>query len=136
MQKRAAIRGPEAQAATPYQPDLFTKDEVRGFGCRFRSSDGRVRISNVVVDGPVLMVIGFVASDSRRGLYHHVRAPLGMDGGRTIMGQGYCRCESTHYHGRPCKHVLNMRNVYVRNRDRLNWLFGVPSLRTSPTIDG
>ena len=122
--------GREVRQQAPYVPDLFTKDELRSFDCRFTSSDRSVHIANAAPVNGILLVMGFVRSDSRHDLYHYVVAPIHISNGRDIAGVGHCRCESTHYHGRPCKHVLKLRNVYERNKTRLEGVFGLPELRT------
>ncbi len=122
--------GETVQKTATFIPDLFTKDEVKGFRCRFASRDGSTYIANVASDGNALLVMGFVRSDSRHDLYHYVVAPLDLGSMRDLAGGGHCKCESTHYHGKPCKHVLKLRNVYWRNRGRLEHEFALPELRT------
>lgn len=53
---------------------------------------------------------GYVKSASRRPLYHKVTVDVN---GANIIG-GECTCESTKYYGRPCKHMLKLRNAAVR----------------------
>ena len=67
-----------------------------------------VVISSVSSDGRT--VSGYVRSNSRASRYH--KTTIDIDG-NDITG-GECTCESAFFYGRPCKHMLRLRNAAVR----------------------
>ena len=125
--------GAYSVAKTVPQPRLYTRQEVRASGARYwtksRNGDGRTAMLNVALEGDVLMLKGFV-EDSRHGFYHYVVAPLDMAHIQEVIGRGVCDCESAQHGGKPCEHVIRLRNIYIRHRRELDVLFGVPRLRT------
>ena len=101
-----------------YKPDLFTRDEISDFPWIFRSSDRKVYLiaAGKVKEG--INLKGFVESDSRPGMYHYVVAVVGHRK-EIVGGNGFCECESSIYYGEPCKHVLKIRNILVKDRFKI-----------------
>ena len=99
-----------------YTPDLFGKDELSDYPWVFRSTDKSVYIvgvSKILEDS--LLIKGFVESESRPGMYHYVVVCLSGPKWKNIRGSGFCECESVNYYGKPCKHILKLRNVFRKN---------------------
>ena len=96
-----------------YTPDLFERSELSEYPWIFRSSDRKVYLiaAGKAAEGTYLK--GFVESESRPGMYHYVVAMVGSR--HELVGGGFCECESRRYYGKPCKHVLKIRNILVKN---------------------
>ena len=120
-------------AKTAPQPYMYTRQEVRAFGARYwtkdRNRNAHTAMLDVTLEDQALMLKGFV-EDSRHGFYHYVVAPLDMAHIHDVTGNGVCDCESAQHGGKPCEHVIRLRNIYIRHRRKLDALFGVPRLRT------
>ena len=111
-----------------YAPDLYTRQEVSGFNWIFRNRKEGVYILAVNKNSSGTYVKGFIESESRKGMYHYVVAFIGQS--REIVGGGFCECESRHYYGKPCKHVLSLRNMYEKHKEELDRLAApYPELR-------
>ena len=81
------------------------------------SKDKKVVICSVYETGAKKDINGYVRSDSRDG-YYSVNIDF-VDGPKHILW-GTCQCESYEYHGIPCKHMLNLRNVYIKNSKKFS----------------
>ena len=126
----------EALARTSNTSNLkrfFTKSEVLSFNVGYWVNDkqrhNHIAVLNVALDGSVLMLKGFVESESRRGFYHYVIAPVHPVSIQKLAGKGKCDCESAQYNKMPCKHVIRLRNIYIRHKSEFDAIFGVPQLR-------
>jgi hypothetical protein len=103
-----------------YTPDLFERSELSEFPWIFRSRDRKVYLVAAGKASEGTYLKGFVESDSRPGMYHYVVAMVGSH--HELVGGGFCECESRVYYGKPCKHILKIRNIMVKNRS------GIPGL--------
>lgn len=101
-----------------YVPDLFTKQEISEFNWIFKNRKESAYILAVNKNSSGTYVKGFIESESRKGMYHYVVAFIGrrMD----IVGGGFCECESSHYYGKTCKHVLSLRSMYEKHKEELD----------------
>ena len=97
-----------------YTPDLFERSELSEYPWIFRSRDKKVYLIAAGETSEGTYLKGFVESDSRPGMYHYVVAMVGSH--HEIVGGGFCECESRVYYGKPCKHILKIRNIMVKNR--------------------
>ena len=82
------------------------------------SSDKKTRIYGLDVKEREIRISAYTESESRRDYFHKVEVdylPASM-----YLINGSCTCESFQYYGMPCKHMLKVRNVYLRNRDKIN----------------
>jgi len=87
------------------------------------SSDKKVRLILVERDTEkgVTIVSGDVESTSRPGEFHHARIMISDNG----WMQFSCSCEAS-VHGFLCHHVMELYNVYWKNRKKL---MGLKKLR-------
>ncbi|MGC8537991.1 MAG: SWIM zinc finger family protein [Candidatus Micrarchaeia archaeon] len=90
------------------------------FNWIFKSGKEQVYMLSVNKNSSGTYVKGFVESESRKGMYHYAVAFISPR--KDIVGGGFCECESRHYYGKPCKHVLSLRNMYEKHRDELDRL--------------
>ncbi len=81
------------------------------------SSDRDVAICSIVSKGRGLTINGYVKSESNPNALYPVEVTY-LPAGKQIMF-GNCQCESYRYYGDPCKHILKLRNVYVKNEKKL-----------------
>ncbi|MCL4376208.1 SWIM zinc finger domain-containing protein [Candidatus Parvarchaeota archaeon] len=82
------------------------------------SSDKKTRIYGLDVKGREVMISAYSESESRKGYFHKVEVeylPASM-----YLINGSCTCESFQYYGMPCKHMLKVRNVYLKNQNKIN----------------
>ena len=105
---------------TTYTPDLYTKEEVAGYPWIFKNKKEDVYVLAVNKGNMGTYLKGFAESESRKGMYHHVVELV--DARMIVVNGGFCECESRHYYGRPCKHVIHLKNIYLKNKDELNRL--------------
>ncbi len=82
------------------------------------SKEKDVKIYGFVSSGRKLDISGYVESESRSGLFHRVNAEYEPASKNLIYGN--CDCEAYEFFGNPCKHILKLRNVYIRNSSKLN----------------
>jgi hypothetical protein len=80
------------------------------------SSDKKVRL--ILVEGDVVkgvtIVSGDVESKSRPGQFHHARIMVSDNGWMRFS----CSCEAS-AHGYLCHHVMELYNIYRKNRKKL-----------------
>gem|GEM_PF-6748231 len=113
-----------------YEPDLFTRQEISEFPWIFKNKTESAFILAVNGNRNGTYIKGFVESESRDNMYHYVAVFVSL--GRKVEGGGFCECESRHYYGKPCKHVLSLRNMYVKHKDELDKLASIyPDIRRS-----
>ncbi len=77
------------------------------------SKDKGTRIYGINIKGREVEISGYSESESRSGYFHKVEVeylPRSMH-----LINGNCTCESFKYYGMPCKHMLKIRNVYIKN---------------------
>ncbi len=101
------------------------KQETRGYKLEdiigsplMISSDKNTRIYGLNVKGRAVDISAYSESETRKGYFHKVDVeylPSSM-----YLISGSCTCESFKYYGMPCKHMLKVRNVYIKNKDKLN----------------
>ncbi len=77
-----------------------------------------VKIYGFISTGRKLDITGYVESESEAGFFHTVHAEYESASKNLIYGN--CDCEAYKYFGNPCKHILKLRNVYIRNSDKFN----------------
>ncbi len=77
------------------------------------SYDHKVKILQLVYDRRKIDLGGYVASDSKPGLFYTVKTEYEPGSKNIIYGE--CTCESYEYYGSPCKHILRLRNVFLKN---------------------
>lgn len=82
------------------------------------SSDGDAHIYGIVREGRITQINGYINSESREGYLHKVKAVY-EPGSRHLL-YGDCTCEAFKYYGDPCKHIIKLKNVYIKNADRLS----------------
>ena len=100
-----------------YTPDLFERSELSEYPWIFRSSDKAVYLIAAEKASQGIYLRGFVESESRPGKYHYVVAMVGSH--NDLVGGGFCECESMVYYGKPCKHILKIRNILGKNKYRI-----------------
>lgn len=82
------------------------------------SSDKKTRIYGLDIKGREIEISAYAESESRKGYFHKVEIeylPASM-----YLINGSCTCESFQYYGMPCKHMLKVRNVYLKNKNKIN----------------
>lgn len=82
------------------------------------SKEKDVKIYGLTSIGRKLDILGYVESESRSGAFHRVSAEYEPSSKNLIYGN--CDCEAYEFFGNPCKHILKLRNVYIRNSNRPN----------------
>ncbi len=95
----------------------YKLDEILGKPL-ITSSDKKTRIYGLNVKGREVEISAYSESETRKGYFHKVEIeylPASM-----YLINGSCTCESFQYYGMPCKHMLKVRNVYLKNRDKIN----------------
>ena len=81
------------------------------------SSDRDVAICSVSGKGRGLSINGYVKSESNAESLYHVEVTYLPASKQVLFGN--CSCESYKYYGDPCKHILKLRNVFVKNEKKL-----------------
>ncbi len=81
------------------------------------SKEKDVRIYGLVSVGRKIDIDGYVRSESREDIFHKVYVEY-EPGSRNLM-YGTCTCEAYRFIGNPCKHLLKLRNVFVKNERKL-----------------
>ncbi|MCL5106736.1 MAG: SWIM zinc finger domain-containing protein [Candidatus Parvarchaeota archaeon] len=82
------------------------------------SSDKKTLIYGLNVKDREVAISAYSESESRTGYFHKVEIeylPASM-----YLINGSCTCESFQYYGMPCKHMLKVRNVYIKNRNKFS----------------
>jgi hypothetical protein len=82
------------------------------------SSDKKTRIYGLHFKDREIIISAYSESESSKGYFHKVEIeylPASM-----YLINGSCTCESFQYYGMPCKHMLKVRNVYLKNRDKIS----------------
>lgn len=105
MQVEETIIARKAQSMKRPAPKLYTYSEIEQQPIFV--NEGR---TVVIVSIEDYTISGYVKSSSRGDSYHKVSVETS---GIDIIG-GSCTCESTHFYGRPCRHMLRLRNAAVR----------------------
>ncbi len=82
------------------------------------SSDKKTRIYGLDVKGREITISAYSESESNVGYFHKIEIEY-LPGSMYLIN-GSCTCESFQYYGMPCKHMLKVRNVYLKNRDKVN----------------
>lgn len=82
------------------------------------SSDKSTRIYGLSNKGREVSISAYTESDTRKGYFHRVEIQY-LPGSMYLL-DGNCTCESFQYYGMPCKHMLKVRNVYIKNRQKLS----------------
>jgi hypothetical protein len=96
----------------------YKLDEILGSPCLVISSDKKTRIYGININGRTTKISGYTESESREGYFHKVEIDY-LQASMYLLG-GNCTCESVQYYGVPCKHMLKIRNVYIKNKDKIN----------------
>lgn len=81
------------------------------------SSEHDVAICGIVSRGRSINLSGYVKSESKPSMLHYVEMSYLPSGKQLLFGN--CSCEAYRYYGGPCKHMLKLRNVYVKNEYKL-----------------
>ena len=82
------------------------------------SRDKQTRIYGLNSKGREIDISAYTESESRKGYFHKVEIEY-LPGSLHLVN-GNCTCESFHYFGMPCKHMLKVRNVYIKNKKKLD----------------
>ncbi|MGC8533203.1 MAG: SWIM zinc finger family protein [Candidatus Parvarchaeum sp.] len=96
---------------------MYKLDEILGKPL-IVSYDKKTRIYGLNVKDREIEISAYSESESRKGYFHKVQIeylPASM-----YLINGSCTCESFQYYGMPCKHMLKVRNVYIKNKDKIN----------------
>lgn len=81
------------------------------------STDKRTRIYGLKNEGRDIEISAYSQSESRPDYFHKVEVEY-LPASKYIIN-GSCTCESFMYYGMPCKHMLTVRNVYIKNQQKL-----------------
>lgn len=78
---------------------------------------------DAVIEGVVRVprgyrVLGRVRSRSRPGLWHNVEVTVEWINGEVVL-RGRCDCEAFVKGHMPCRHIIHLANVFIRNKGRL-----------------
>lgn len=94
---------------------LLKLDEIIGTPL-LESKDKKVKIFGIVSEGRKIDISGYVSSEASPEYVHKVKAEYEPASMHILYGN--CDCEAFRFYGDPCKHVLRLRNVYVRNASK------------------
>ncbi len=124
-----STQGKISGCAIKHPERLYTETEIKRLPSIFVSTDGEVYLRDKrVYDNGGYQIDGFVKS--KRGIgYHYLW--VNADRSNNILGKNSsCGCEAARYYGNPCNHMLKLRNVAVKNREKIDSVVGeVKSLR-------
>jgi uncharacterized Zn finger protein len=81
------------------------------------STDKKTRIYGLKNKGRDIEISAYSRSESREDYFHKVEIEY-LPASKYIIN-GSCTCESFRYYGMPCKHMLTVRNVYIKNQQKL-----------------
>ncbi len=96
---------------------LYKLDEILGKPIII-SSDKQTRIYGINIKNREVDISAYSESESRKGYFHKVEIeylPASM-----YLINGSCTCEAYLYYGVPCKHMLKVRNVYIKNMNKIS----------------
>lgn len=82
------------------------------------SNDKQIRIYGINAKNREIEISAYSESDSRKGYFH--RTEIEYLPGSMHLINGSCTCESFRYYGMPCKHMLKVRNVYIKNKNKFS----------------
>lgn len=82
------------------------------------SRDKSTRIYGISNKNREVNISGYSESESRKGYFHEVGVTYLPESMYIINGN--CTCEASKYYGMPCKHMLKLRNVYIKNRQKIS----------------
>ncbi len=94
----------------------FTLDSIIGDPLVI-STDKTTRIYGLNIKGREIDISAYSESESMKGCFHKVEVQYLYSSMYIVNGS--CTCESFQYYGMPCKHMLKVRNVYIKNREKL-----------------